>query len=304
MRPPHAKGGGARDAGRRRAMAAFIVNARATALMTALMAALMTALMAGAALAADSGEFAVSASGSGAARSCVAVFKPRLAAGEDKAPKLTLATIGRSQIAASVERPGRFSVATLVRNNIRTPFPIASGSMANEQFRASLLGKALASRQRFYVTAQLQDGGDYVSSQYEGIDFDAVLKTIESQCPFDAESLMSNIAAREKAEAALRVSKSRMTLIRWALNEKYGKGAARPAARASLSPEERAFRSECQRSCAAPNAPEQLCRMVCACTVDGLKREKLWQKALDNLLSPQESVRMTELAQGCLRDGR
>jgi len=69
-------------------------------------------------------------------------------------------------------------------------------------------------------------------------------------------------------------------------------------------PEERAFRSECQRSCAGPNAPEQLCRMVCACTVDGLKREKLWQKALDNLLSPQESVRMTELAQGCLRDGR
>lgn len=70
------------------------------------------------------------------------------------------------------------------------------------------------------------------------------------------------------------------------------------------SPEERAFRSECQRSCAAPNAPEQLCRMVCACTVDGLKREKLWQKALDNLLSPQESARMTELARGCLRDGR
>ncbi|SDG00361.1 Uncharacterized membrane protein [Bosea robiniae] len=70
------------------------------------------------------------------------------------------------------------------------------------------------------------------------------------------------------------------------------------------SPEERAFRTDCQRSCAGPNAPEQVCRMVCACTVEGLKREKLWQKALDNLLSPQESTRMTELAQGCLRDGR
>lgn len=70
------------------------------------------------------------------------------------------------------------------------------------------------------------------------------------------------------------------------------------------SPEERAFRTECQRSCAGPNAPEQVCKMVCACTVDGLKREQLWQKALDNLLSPQESVRMTQLAQSCLRDGR
>ena len=49
---------------------------------------------------------------------------------------------------------------------------------------------------------------------------------------------------------------------------------------------------------------EQVCKMVCACTIDGLKREQLWQKALDNLLSPQESARMTELARGCLRDGR
>ena len=73
---------------------------------------------------------------------------------------------------------------------------------------------------------------------------------------------------------------------------------------APTSPEERAFRNECQRSCSGPNVPQEICRMVCACTVDGLKREQLWQKALDNLLSPQESVRMTELARGCLRDGR
>lgn len=70
------------------------------------------------------------------------------------------------------------------------------------------------------------------------------------------------------------------------------------------SPEERAFRTECQRSCAGPNVPEQVCKAVCACTIDRLKREQLWQKALDNLLSPQESARMTELAQACLRDGR
>ncbi len=73
---------------------------------------------------------------------------------------------------------------------------------------------------------------------------------------------------------------------------------------APTSPEERAFRNECQRSCSGPNVPQEICRMVCACTVDGLKREQLWQKALDNLLSPQESARMTELARSCLRDGR
>ena len=68
------------------------------------------------------------------------------------------------------------------------------------------------------------------------------------------------------------------------------------------SPEERAFRAECQRSCAGPNLPAQLCRAVCACTIDGLKREQLWQKALDELLSPPESARMTALAQSCLHE--
>jgi uncharacterized membrane protein len=69
------------------------------------------------------------------------------------------------------------------------------------------------------------------------------------------------------------------------------------------SPEERAFQTECRRSCASPNAPERICRAVCACTIDALKRDGLWQKALDDLLSQQESLRMTELAQGCLRGG-
>lgn len=68
------------------------------------------------------------------------------------------------------------------------------------------------------------------------------------------------------------------------------------------SPEERAFRAECQRSCAGPNLSVEVCRAVCACTVDGLKREQLWQKALDEQLSPEESARMTALAQSCLRE--
>lgn len=67
------------------------------------------------------------------------------------------------------------------------------------------------------------------------------------------------------------------------------------------SPGERAFRAACQRSC-GPDVPERLCRAVCACTIDGLKREKLWQKALDDLLSPEEGTRVAELAQSCLRE--
>ncbi|WP_051987448.1 heparan-alpha-glucosaminide N-acetyltransferase [Bosea sp. UNC402CLCol] len=68
-----------------------------------------------------------------------------------------------------------------------------------------------------------------------------------------------------------------------------------------LSPDERAFRAECQRSCAGPSNSQQICREVCACTVDGLKRENLWQKALSDTLSSEESTRMTRLAQACLR---
>lgn len=68
-----------------------------------------------------------------------------------------------------------------------------------------------------------------------------------------------------------------------------------------LSPDERAFRAECQRSCTGPALSGRACGEVCACTVDGLKRENLWQKALTDTLSPEEGTRMTRLAQACLR---
>lgn len=67
------------------------------------------------------------------------------------------------------------------------------------------------------------------------------------------------------------------------------------------SPGERAFRSECQRSC-GPDVPERLCRAVCACTIDKLKREQLWQKTLADLFSPEEGARVSALAQACLRE--
>jgi len=67
------------------------------------------------------------------------------------------------------------------------------------------------------------------------------------------------------------------------------------------SPGERAFRSECQRSC-GPDIPEQLCRAVCACTIDRLKREQLWQKVLEDRLSSEEGGRMGAFAQACLRE--
>jgi len=66
-------------------------------------------------------------------------------------------------------------------------------------------------------------------------------------------------------------------------------------------PAERAFRAECQRSCGS-EVPEQLCRAVCGCTIDKLKREQLWQKALDDLLTPEEGARLNAFAQACLRE--
>lgn len=66
-------------------------------------------------------------------------------------------------------------------------------------------------------------------------------------------------------------------------------------------PAERVFRAECQRSC-GPDVPQRLCRAVCACTIDKLKREQLWQKTLDDLLTPEEGARLSALAQACLRE--
>lgn len=66
--------------------------------------------------------------------------------------------------------------------------------------------------------------------------------------------------------------------------------------------EESRFLSDCQASCTRSAVAEQICRDACSCTVAGLKRESLWQKALTDQLSTEDSTRMSRLAQACLRE--
>lgn len=65
--------------------------------------------------------------------------------------------------------------------------------------------------------------------------------------------------------------------------------------------DERPFLDACQRSCVAAGSPQQICQQVCSCTVAGMKRENLWEKALANTLTPEQGARTTQLAEACYR---
>lgn len=65
--------------------------------------------------------------------------------------------------------------------------------------------------------------------------------------------------------------------------------------------EESRFLTDCQASCVRANGDATLCREACGCTIEGLKRENLWQKAIGSELSADETTRMNRLAQACLR---
>jgi hypothetical protein len=91
------------------------------------------------------------------------------------------------------------------------------------------------------VTAQRNDTGKLVSSRYERLDFDAILRRIEAHCPFDAEALMSDTFDRERAERALMLSPADLKRIRWALNKRMTGSSSEPEARPALSPAERSY---------------------------------------------------------------
>jgi len=185
--------------------------------------------------------FEVSSAGTGVSRNCIAILKPTQTSGDVLAPRLLVATSGQSRLSFGVEGPARYSGLVLVQDNMRRPFA-GSENASIEEFRASGVGKAIASGRLFFVTAQRGDNGNFASSRYERINFDAILAKIESLCPFDAESLMTDLSPREKAERALSVSKSDLTLIRWALNKKYGDITRKPEPRSlSLSQMERGY---------------------------------------------------------------
>jgi uncharacterized membrane protein len=65
--------------------------------------------------------------------------------------------------------------------------------------------------------------------------------------------------------------------------------------------EEQPFMLSCQRSCAQGPLGADACQRLCACTVDSLKREGLWAKALADAMNPSERDRVSALAQACLR---
>jgi hypothetical protein len=149
-------------------------------------------------------------------------------------------TTGAAQLSFGIDKPSQYTSQLIVQRNGRQPFAtVESGTV--DQFRASDIGKALKSRRLFFVTAQLAGGGKFVSSRYEGVDLDAILAKVEAVCPFDAESLMSDLSAREQGERTLRTSVSDLTLIRWALGQKYGALSGKPDQAPSLSAQERGY---------------------------------------------------------------
>jgi hypothetical protein len=180
----------------------------------------------------------ISGSGARNARSCTVLLKPARTLGDDLAPRLVLTTSGLARLSFGLDRAGQFSNPVLVQNNSRRSLTGAENA-GIEQFRLSDIGKALRSGRPFFVTAQRSDTGKFVSSRYERIDFDAILARIEAACPFDAESLLSDAAPRQRTEQSLALSPSELTLIRWALNRKYAGQPGRPEPAAALSPQER-----------------------------------------------------------------
>jgi len=181
----------------------------------------------------------VSGVGPRPSRNCTVLLRPAQTFGEN-APRLTLVTSGAAQLSFGVEKPGQYSGLVIVQNNTRQPL-VGADNASIEQFRVSDLGKAIRSQRLFFVTAQRSDSGKFVSSRYERIGFDAILAKVETACPFDAESLMTDLSARQRAEQALSISASDLVLIRWALTKKYSGSSTKPEPSASLSPQERAY---------------------------------------------------------------
>jgi hypothetical protein len=187
----------------------------------------------------DSG-IEISGTGPRASRSCTVLLKPTQALGDNLAPRLTLVTAGTSRLSFGVDGPAQYSNLVMVQNNARRPL-IGNDSGSAEQFRFSDIGKALRSQRLFFITAQRSDSGKFVSSRYERIDLDAIMAKVEAACPFDAESLMTDLASREQAERALLISLSDMALIRWALNKRYSGSPNKPESSFSLLSQERNY---------------------------------------------------------------
>ncbi|MGL4291597.1 MAG: DUF1624 domain-containing protein [Phreatobacter sp.] len=61
----------------------------------------------------------------------------------------------------------------------------------------------------------------------------------------------------------------------------------------------RPFIGACERSCVATGQSAGVCRRACACTVEGLKRDLLWDKVLAGSLTDDERDQMIDITQAC-----
>lgn len=182
----------------------------------------------------------VSGTGMPGLRSCTVLFRPKQTVGDDLAPRLALVTSGQSRLSLNIEQPGQYSSPVIVQNNVRSPLVPVDGVSA-EQFQRSDLSKILRSQRTFFVTAQRGDTERYVSSRYDRLNLDAVLSKIETYCSFDVESLLTDLSSRQRAEQALSISMSDLTLMRWALLKRYAGQSTKPDQTFFLSPPERVF---------------------------------------------------------------
>lgn len=182
----------------------------------------------------------ISGSGPRASRNCTVALKPTQSLGGDLAPQLVLMTSGQSRLSYGLNKSSQYAGAVIVQNNVRRPF--ANGdNLSGEQFRYSDLSKALKSQPLFFITAQQAGTTRYVSSRYQGIDLETILTRIETHCLFDAESMLSDVSSRQKAEQALSIPASDLTLIRWVLVKRYGGSSTKPDQAYSLAPLERSY---------------------------------------------------------------
>jgi hypothetical protein len=182
----------------------------------------------------------VSGDGPRNSRNCTILLKPAQTFGAELAPRIMMVTLGQARMSIGVERPAQYQNPVIVQDNVRRTLA-GSGNFSSEQFRQSETGKAIRSQRLFFVTARHGDTGRYLSSRYERIDFDTLLAKIEANCPFDAESWMADVSARERTEGALSLSPAELKQIRWAMDRKYGNLLSEPEPSNSLSSLERSY---------------------------------------------------------------
>ena len=187
-------------------------------------------------------NFDVIGIGNTSQRSCVVALHPTQQLGVIFWPQLQLAMIDEESTGISLKDTGSFADVTFLQGNRRQPFAPAT-NLSLDAFRASDIGQAILSKRLFFITAKLAASSqdNYVSSRYDPVDFDRVLRIVEAHCRFDAEALLSDTSDRQNTEQNLDLPQPKLTLMRWVLRKKYGHDDRRPGDSLTLSALERDY---------------------------------------------------------------